>query len=171
MTLVKNAVDKVLELFCMVLFAGLVLLVVWQVFTRYVLNTPSPYSEQLATYTFVWLVLFGAALVFGENGHMAMDFIKEKFPKHLKMGVEIVIQLLILFFAAFVLAKGGSEAASLTWTQATGSIPIPIGWLYLALPISGVLIVFYSLHSIYQIIAQRRPLDEIPGGVEKEEVN
>ena len=74
MTAVKNALDRILTWACVALFAVLVLDVSWQVFARQVLNSPSGWSEELAKYLFIWLGLFGAALVFGERGHIAVDF-------------------------------------------------------------------------------------------------
>jgi TRAP-type C4-dicarboxylate transport system permease small subunit len=164
MSTIKKGLDLLLAGICALLFTVLVVLVCWQVFTRFVLNAPSAFSEELATYCFVWLVLFGAALVFGENGHMAMDFVKNRFPQRLQMGADILIQLCVLAFAALVMVRGGMSSASLAWTQATGSIQIPLGYLYLALPISGVLIIFYAIHSIVQVVALRKPISEIPGG-------
>ncbi|WDF34042.1 TRAP transporter small permease [Arthrobacter agilis] len=168
MRTIKKGLDLLLAGICALLFTALVVLVCWQVFTRFVLNAPSAFSEELATYCFVWLVLFGAALVFGENGHMAMDFVKNRFPQRLQMAADILIQLCVLTFAALVMVRGGMSSASLAWTQATGSIQIPLGYLYLALPISGVLIIFYSLFSIVQIIQLRKPIAEIPGGAHPE---
>lgn len=170
-SVIKKIIDRFLEVCCIALFGVLTLLVVWQVFTRYVLKNPSSFSEQLATYLFVWLVLLGGALVFGENGHMAMDFLKDKLPVHLKIAAELLIQLLILVFAVLVLVKGGADASTLTWLQATGSLPVTMGQMYLALPISGVLIVFYCVNSMYLIISKRAPLEEIPGSVELKEID
>lgn len=171
MNVIKKTLDRVLEICCIVFFAVLTLLVIWQVFTRYVLKNPSSFSEQLATYIFVWLVLLGAALVFGENGHMAMDLLKDRLPLRWKIGTELVIQLMIMLFAALVLVKGGADASALTWQQATGSLPVTIGQMYLALPISGVLIVFYSVYNIFLIISKRAPLEEIPGSIETTEAD
>lgn len=168
MNALKRIIDTLLAGVCAVLFASLVLLVTWQVFTRFLLDDPSAFSEELATYCFVWLVLFGAALVFGENGHMAMDFIKNRLPTRLKMAAELAIQLCVIAFAALVMVRGGLSSASLAWNQATGSIQIPLGILYLALPISGALIIFYSVHSILQIVRLGRPLEDIPGAVRPE---
>lgn len=168
MNAIKRFVDKVLAGLCILLFAALVVLVVWQVFTRFVLGAPSSFSEELATYCFVWLVLFGAALVFGENGHMAMDVLKNRFPARLQMGADILIQVLIIVFAALVLVRGGMLSAALAWTQATGSIQIPLGHLYLALPISGAFIIFYCVVSIVRVLQQKRPLAQIPGAIHPE---
>lgn len=161
MNVIKKILDKILGTFCIVLFGFLVLLVTWQVFTRFVLDEPSMISEELAKYCFVWLSLFGAAFVFGENGHMAIEFVKDKFPKKMKMGVEIVIELIVIAFAALVLVKGGMTATSLAWTQMSGALQVPVGYLYLALPISGMFVVYYCINNIYTIVKAKKPLEEM----------
>ncbi|MFC0271807.1 TRAP transporter small permease [Metabacillus herbersteinensis] len=161
MKVIKNILDKVLGALCIALFGFLVLLVTWQVITRFVFNDPSVISEELAKYCFVWLVLFGSAYVFGENGHMAIEFIKDKLPTKLKLGVEVFIEIVVILFAALVLVKGGFNATSLAWTQISAALQIPVGYLYAALPISGICIIFYCFFNIYLILTKQKPLEQL----------
>lgn len=161
MNYLKKGLDKVLAVLCIVLFAFLVLLVTWQVITRFIFNDPSVFSEELAKYCFVWLVLFGSAYAFGENGHMSIEFIKDKFPAKFKMAVEVFIELVIIFFAALILVKGGYAVTELAWTQLSASLKIPVGYLYAAMPISGVCIIFYCINSITLIFQKKKPLEDI----------
>lgn len=157
MNLIKKSLDKVLSLFCIGLFGFLVLLVTWQVFTRFVLNDPSVISEELAKYCFVWLVLFGAAYVFGEKGHLSIEFIKNTFPQKWQLGADITIEVVIIVFAICALVMGGYNATSLAWTQMAAALQIPVGYLYAAMPLSGLCIVFYCLNNIYHLIKQGLP--------------
>lgn len=156
MTAAKNMLDKVLGALCIGLFGFLVLLVTWQVVTRFVFNDPSVISEELAKYCFVWLVLFGAAYVFGEKGHMAIEFINDKFPGHTKTGADVLIEIVIILFAALVLVVGGFKTTSLAWTQLSAALQIPVGYLYAAMPVSGIFIIFYCVHNIYQILLKQK---------------
>jgi TRAP-type C4-dicarboxylate transport system permease small subunit len=149
---VKETLDSALTWFCVVLFGILVLDVTWQVFTRLVLDQPSGWSEELAKYLFIWLGLFGAALVFGERGHIAVDFVVSRFPAGLARVVALAMQLAILAFAVLVLAYGGWMVSQLTWDQNLTGLPVNVGWLYLALPISGVLVAFYTLYHLVAIL-------------------
>lgn len=160
MKFIKNCLDKALGAFCVLLFGFLVLLVTWQVVTRFVLNDPSVISEELAKYCFVWLVLFGAAFVFGERGHMAVEFLKDKLPDKWKLFVEIFIEIVIIVFSASVLVKGGLKATTMTMTQLSASLQIPVGYLYAALPLSGLFILFYCIHNIYELWGRRKSLTQ-----------
>lgn len=159
METIKKVLDKILSSICVVLFGALVLLVTWQVFTRFVLNNPSAFSEELAKYCFVWLVLFGAAFVFGENGHMRIEFIQDALPIKIKMVVQIFIELSIIFFSALVLLSGGLTITKLAWTQLSAALQIPVGYLYAVMPISGIFIIFYCIYNIYIIIKNKKPLE------------
>jgi TRAP-type C4-dicarboxylate transport system permease small subunit len=161
MEIIKNALDKILATICTILFGGMVILVTWQVITRFIFNNPSAVSEELAKYGFVWLVLFGAAFVFGENGHMAIDFIKDKFPRKLQMITEVFIEVVVFSFSALVLVKGGFAATSLAWNQMNASLNLPMGYLYLAIPLSGIFTMYYCIYNIYIISKKKKPLEEI----------
>ncbi len=152
MTTVKNALDAFLTWTCVTLFAVLVVDVSWQVFTRQVLNSPSGWSEELAKYVFIWLGLFGSALVFGERGHIAVDFAVRRLPGTLRIAVTVFVQLSILAFTCLVLIWGGYRVSALAWDQVLPGLPLNVGPLYTALPISGVLIAFYTLYHLIRIL-------------------
>ena len=167
MTALKNTLDVALRWLCVVLFAALVLVVVWQVFSRQVLDSPSGWSEELAKYVFVWLSLFGAALVFGERGHIVVDIAITRAPAAAQRVVGMLMQLAILAFAGLVLIYGGTMLATNTWSIAVAGLPADVGPLYLALPISGVLIAFYTVYHLVAIStrAERGVEDGEPGAI------
>lgn len=152
MTAVKNVLDLVLKSVCVVLFAVLVVDVSWQVIARQVLNSPSGWSEELATYLFIWMALFGSALVFGERGHIAVDFAVRRLPEKVQIAVTVVVQLAILTFTGLVLVWGGYRISSLAWDQNLPGLPVSVGVLYSALPISGILVAFYTLYHLIRIL-------------------
>ncbi|MGO1488392.1 MAG: TRAP transporter small permease [Arachnia sp.] len=161
MTTVKNALDRILTWTCVVLFSALVLDVSWQVFSRQVLNQPSGWSEELAKYLFIWLGLFGSALVFGERGHIAVDFAVKKLPIVAQVIVSALVQVAILVFTGLVLRWGGYLVVQLAWNQNLTGLPINVGPLYLALPISGVLIAFYTIYHLVRILSgAERPTED-----------
>lgn len=152
---IKAALDVVLEWFCLTLFVLLVATVSWQVFTRQVLNDPSGWSEEAAKYIFIWLGLFGSALVFGERGHIAVDFLVRKMSAAAQKAVALFVQVAIIVFAVLALIKGGYDVSVLAWNQNLTGLPLNVGWLYTALPISGTLTVFYSVFHIVELLSGR----------------
>ena len=69
MSNLKNIMNKVLETVCVFIFAFITVVGTYQIVVRYVFNSPSTVSEELLTYSFTWLALLTAALVFGMKEH------------------------------------------------------------------------------------------------------
>lgn len=153
----KKVLDAFLRWFCIILFAVLILLVCWQVFVRQVLHDGTPWTEVAARIVFIWQAMIGAAYVIGEKDDVAIDFLVRKFPPAVAKSIEVLAHAIVGFFAAWILVFGGSIAVNSTWNDVVQLVPVSQGFLYLALPISGGLIVIYSLIHIIQTIV--KPLE------------
>ena len=75
MKTLRNVLNKILNVLAGVSLLAMVVLTCWQVFTRYILQNPSSWSEELVSYLFAWASLFGASLVTSERGHMNIPII------------------------------------------------------------------------------------------------
>jgi len=146
---------KILAGICVALMAALVCAVTWQVFSRYVLNDPSSITEELSTILFVWMVLISAAYLFGEiDGHMNIGVISDRARGRKKLILDVLSQLAILWFAVFVLIRGGSMAVVNCMRQTNSAIPIiKIGQIYMALPICGYITAYFSIFFLLRDIS------------------
>ncbi len=148
--------NKILESICIFIFAFIVVVGTYQIVTRYVFNAPSTTSEELLTYSFTWLALLSASLVFGKREHMAMTFLFDKFSGSSRVIISIINEILVLIFAAVVLIYGGISITRLTATQITASLGIPMSYVYVVVPLSGFITVFYSIVNIIGLCSERR---------------
>lgn len=144
---------------CMLLFTVLVLAVVWQVVAREVIQNPSVWSEELARYVFVWLGFFGATLLFAERGHIAMDFLVRKLPTRLLRAALILVQLAIIGFIAVVFIWGGLRYAEQSWTQSLSALPVTVGPMFLVMPFTGVLIIWFSVLHLVEALTGAEPIE------------
>jgi TRAP-type C4-dicarboxylate transport system permease small subunit len=119
---------------------------------RYFFSSPSSYSETISRYLFVWLVMYGSAYVFGQREHMSITFILDKMSPKIKTIVEMLGELIIALFAWSVLVFGGYIQSKTQMFQMDGSLPIPMGFIYSAAPISGIFIIFYFVCNEIQLI-------------------
>lgn len=142
---IKKLVDTAVGWLCIALFSCMTILVTYQVITRYFFNQPSAVSEILAKYMFIWVVLFGAAYVFGTREHMNIAFLKDKLPTKARLVVEMIGELVIVLFGYFVMYQGGLKGALRQMSQVDASLGIPMGLIYGAIPASGVLMIFYFI--------------------------
>ncbi|WP_394214311.1 TRAP transporter small permease [Brachybacterium vulturis] len=168
MTLIIKGLNRSLGAATAVLFTVMVLAVVWQVFTREVIQSPAAWTEELAKYVFVWTSLVGAALVFSERGHIAVTFVVERLPRPVRRGVAVLIQLVILVFAVLVLVYGGTLAAQNSWSQQLTALPGTIGQAYVILPVAGVIIALIAVLHLIEDLLGRGPLTTVVARTEQE---
>jgi len=156
---VRKTIDRILEVLVVVVMAVLVLDVVWNVASRYLLNAPSSFSVELARYLLIWVGLLGGAYASGKKEHIAINLLPQKLQKRnpaKRRRLDIFINILIILFALFVFVIGGSRLMFIAFkmTQVSATMQIPMGIVYLALPLSGLLIIFYSVHEIIHGLPQ-----------------
>lgn len=154
MQVLRKYIDKFTEVISSCILALMTVLVTWQVITRFVLKNPSTITEALAKYLFLWLVLITSAYVIGKREHMAIEFFVNRFSKKTQIILGIITEIVILFFVAIVLTYGGGYIATNAMSQMDSALPIPVGVIYMALPVSGILSVFYSLCNILDFMKQ-----------------
>lgn len=124
-----------------------VLNVLWQVFTRFVLANPSAYTDELARYLLIWIGLFGAAYATGKRAHLAIDLLRTKLTGRALHWHGIAVGAVVALFALGVMVVGGVKLVALSFLlgQTSAALQIPLGVVYLALPVSGALIVLYVI--------------------------
>jgi len=144
---VKKRFNKILEWSLVILMAVNVINVLWQVFTRFILRDPSSFTEELARYLLIWVGLLGASYAAGQKMHLAIDIVLVKLRGKVRLLAELLIQFFIFLFALFVMVFGGIRlvAITLTLNQISAALRIKLGYIYLVLPLSGLIILFYSL--------------------------
>jgi TRAP-type C4-dicarboxylate transport system permease small subunit len=116
------------------------------------MNDPSSFTDELARYLLIWLGLLGAAYVTGQKMHLAIDYLLNKTKPTVKSKLEYVINSSIFLFALFVMVIGGVNLVSLTLylEQISAALQIQLGYIYIVLPLSGILIMFYTGVSIVE---------------------
>ena len=138
----------------MVLMAAIVLDVTWQIITRFILRDPSSFTEELAGFLLIWIGLLGASYALYTRAHLGIDILTAKLEGLQRRLSEIIIYAIVLVFAFFVLIIGGTKLVVLTFTlkQISPAIGIPIFYVYSVLPLTGALMIYYSLYFIIKAI-------------------
>jgi TRAP-type C4-dicarboxylate transport system permease small subunit len=144
---IRTFVNTILEWILIVLMGANVLNVLWQVFTRFFLKSPSPFTEELARFLLIWVGLLGASYAAGKKMHLAIDVVVNRLGGRSRAYAEYLIQFFIFLFALLVLVVGGIRlvAITLTLNQVSAALQIKLGYVYLVLPVSGILLMLYSI--------------------------
>jgi TRAP-type C4-dicarboxylate transport system permease small subunit len=155
---IRQTIDKILEWMLIALMSILVIDVLWQVMSRYVMNSPSSFTDELAGFLLIWVGLLGAAYVAGKREHLAIDLLIQKSSPERKYKLELIISAIIVLFAIGVLLVGGSW---LVYTRfylsvKSAALGMPVGIVYLVLPISGILIAYFDIDNIINMVKDNR---------------
>jgi TRAP-type C4-dicarboxylate transport system permease small subunit len=150
--LIKNVLDRLLETLVMVVVAVLVLDVLLQVFTRFVLNKPSSWTEELAVFMLIWVSLLGAAVALGRGAHLGIDYFVGKLPERVRLGTEVFVFFSVAAFSFLVMVVGGIDLvrSTLELGQPSPALNVQMGHVYLAVPISGFFLTLYAVIALVE---------------------
>ena len=141
----------------MVIMAVMVLNVTWQVFSRYVIQSPSSFTDELSRYLLVWLGMLGAAYVAGQGNHLAIDILPTKLTGLAKRKLLMVINVVIILFVIPVMILGGTNLVYITYIleQKSATLQLPLAYVYMMIPFSGLLVLFYQLVDLKTLMNQK----------------
>lgn len=166
---VKKGLDRFLEILLTVVMALLVLDVVWQVFTRYTNKffpefiEPSDWTGELATFLLIWVGMLGTSVALYRGSHLGIDYFVGKLSARKRLYTEVFAFACIAFFSATVMLAGGARLAFSTFErgQVAPALGIKMGYVYLAMPISGFFLVMYSIElMVEKIVAIAKHRDD-----------
>jgi TRAP-type C4-dicarboxylate transport system permease small subunit len=146
--------DRLLSWVVIAAMAALVLDVLWGVVSRYVLRAQARWTDELATTLLIWIAMLGAALVYGERGHLGLDYFVLKLDSAAQWLTQLIVHMLVFAFAASVMVYGGLIMAERTLAsgQVLPALGWPKGYTYFAVPVSGIFLCFYAVKGVVETI-------------------
>ena len=177
---IRKRLVKLLELAVIVLFSVLVLDVLWGVISRisgglvarliergyepwaFLPRGQTSWTEEVAINLLMWVSLLGAAVAYGAKAHLGVDYFVGKLHPQAQALAEVLVNLIVGLFAALILIGGGYILVSET-LKGGGRLPalqVKIGYMYLAVPISGLFILLFCIENVIEIVSGRRTTPE-----------
>jgi TRAP-type C4-dicarboxylate transport system permease small subunit len=176
---IKKVLDRLLETLVMVVVAVLVLDVLLQVFTRLasplgrwmsaqnlggawklliwiIPAKPSAWTEELAIFMLIWVSLLGAAVALGRGAHLGIDYFVGKLPERIRLFTETFVFFCVAAFSFLVMVVGGIDLvwSTLELGQPSPALNVEMGYVYLAVPISGFFLTLYAVIGLIERCAQ-----------------
>ena len=147
--------DKILAVALVILMAAMVIDVTWQIFTRFLTDTPSSWSEELARFLLIWIGLLGAVWAYRTRAHLGLSYLVEKQSPERQKQLALFSYAASALFALSVMVYGGGNLVSLTLelNQYSPSLGWPIGYVYTVIPLSGIWITIYAVEFIRATLA------------------
>lgn len=148
---ILDVIEKILEQISRILIGGIVVIIFYAVVMRYVFHRPPPWSEELSRFFFIWMIMLSAVLVTREKSHIQIIFLINLLPRKIRFFISNFIRFLMISFC-WVMIQQGFKIYPIVAEAFSPSFGISMGWLYLAIPVTGILMIIYILESIIKSI-------------------
>ena len=135
---------------------GILVVVILQVFFRYVARIVVPWTEEFARYLCIWMVFMGAVAAMAKEAHIRVTFIIERIPEKVRNGLEL-FSYAVVFVFNLIIFLGSIELIQLNWAQEAVTFPVSVGVLYLAVTVSSFFVMLFLLVLFYRRIQVMLP--------------
>jgi TRAP-type C4-dicarboxylate transport system permease small subunit len=140
------------------ILASMAMMVFANVALRFLTDHSILWVEEVSRYLMIWLTFLGSGIVLRYGAHIGIDTLQERFPRQAPFLRAIIFVLLLMFFVAMV--GLGFRYAFLTWAQTTPVMQIPVGAVYLAMPVGFVLMIVHLLLMAAPYVRQKHFLSD-----------
>ena len=148
----NDLVDVVFEIVCSVLLTVMVTTIFVQVLARYVFLASTPWSEEIAVYCFIWVVLLGTSLGVRSHGHLVADVLPDDLPASVEKAL-VALSLALVTVVALVFVWYGADYARLGITRLSFSMGFPMVYIYAGLPIAGAAMLLFLVERFHVLFA------------------
>ena len=159
-------IDTAIKYFLVVLVAVLSVLGIYQVIGRALGHAPA-WTEESIRFLFVWASCVGAAVGIKEHIHIGIDVLVKLLPNIGQKIMAIIVQIALCVFDVFLI-RAGAILVQKTMNQPSPAMRLPMGYVYLAVPVLGGLGLFYSLREIVRIIREKKEEKDVFKMMEEE---
>ncbi|GIO28112.1 TRAP transporter small permease [Ornithinibacillus bavariensis] len=146
---VDHVIMRVLYYVLGLLMLAMVLAITAQVISRYIFGSPFTWTEELGRYTFIWMSILGMAVGVKTLGHIALDILLKSVPANAKKVLQFIINILVAGFGV-LFTFSGLKMMEIGSGQNSPSLSLPMEFVYIIIPISGVLIVYFVISNMIQ---------------------
>lgn len=143
--------DKAMAVLLSATLFSMVIVALWGIFTRVALRKQASFTVEYLRYSLLWVSLFAGAYCFGQKGHIAITFVKDKFKGKGLLAINVFTELIIIFFAFTIFIYGGMKGVRMGMNEISPTLHLKIGYIYTALPITGIFIIFYSIVNLIDL--------------------
>jgi len=137
---INRFIDRVEDFFLTYLVIVMTLAIFLQVIMRYVFNNSLSWSEEFATFCFMWLTWIGASNAVKRNSHIRILVLVDKLKDAGRNIVMLVIDIIWLLFSLF-LVKNGIQMVMLSYTnnRVSAALDVPMYFMYASVVTGGAL--------------------------------
>jgi TRAP-type C4-dicarboxylate transport system permease small subunit len=150
-----KAIRKTTEIVIIFLFVALVAIVFYQVVARYVFSDPPSWTEELARYCQVWIILLTSSICIRKGSHLAVDYFGHKLGRGAKRIINIVMSSLIASYILIVVIFGW-KLMVVGQYQLSPALQVKMSFVYIIFPLSGILMLLEAVLKTAGLIREKK---------------
>lgn len=147
--MIKLILDRLLLGMALTLLTAMIIIIIYQVFSRQILNATPSWSEELSRVLFVWVGLLGIAYGFKEKLHIALGLVVNLFPEKIQDIFDYFAKIIVIIFG-IILMYYGWNFTLLTSNNFMPGTGLPSSVLYLSLPVTGFYVTMYGILLLFK---------------------
>lgn len=157
--MILRVIRKVNDSVVVALFLAMTVTVLIQVFFRFVLQSPLRWTEELARYLMIWLVLMASAIAMRNHSHLQVDVLTSALPKGPKRTLTGIVDILTIVFLC-IMTWNGFKVVETTLAQTSPAMQVPMAAIYAAFPVGGVLMILEQVLNFFKMLTGKDNPDE-----------
>ena len=138
-----------------ILLAAMAVTIFVNVALRYLTSQSLEWAEEVSRHMMIWLTFLGAGPVLRYGGHIAIENLQDALPRSLAIAIRVFVALLLFAFFGFMIWYGWLYVGR-TMFQLTAATQIPFAYIYLAMPVGGVLLIVHFLLVLRGYVLERK---------------
>lgn len=146
-----RVLNKLLAVIVIVNISALVLLVFANVILRYIFHSGIPWTVEVSSLLFVWLIFLGAVLALREQEHLGVDLFVVKLPLWAQKAMFVLINAIIVAVMV-IFIQGLLVMMKINGSMTGSATPIPVNVLYLAGLVAAVLMILICIAQVIEFV-------------------
>ena len=118
-----------------------------QVFARYIVHQSLYWTEELGRHVMIWMIFLASVLCVRRGLHLSITLMKERLKPERQAVLQIMGSVILAFFFYMMVVHGWTLAQK-TMVQRSSAMHYPMGFVYAALPVSGLLMFIVNIEII-----------------------
>lgn len=148
--MLRKIINNIEEIITVPLMAALLVVLTWQIGTRWLLNDPSLWSEELARVLFMYMSLIGCAIAIKRSTHVNITFFSDKLPEKARLCLVLSLELAVLVSIFAIIVLGYQHVQRTAFFELI-TLGVSSSWMNYSLPLGGVFMVLRQLEKMIGI--------------------
>ncbi len=144
---INRRIDRFVEWCVIVLFAAITLMGGMQVVSRFVLNRPLNWSEELQIFGHVWMIFLTIPIAYNRGSHIVMSMLLDRVPRGTQKTIAIVVDLMWLWLGTSIVVYTLRLVQVATF-QRSPAVEVPMSYIYMGMVAGGVYLVFVAIRKL-----------------------